>query len=170
MAASRILPRSISARALRPGLVALAVVALVGCGGSAKDKAAAGPGDAPAVVLASPEDARSLIGEGGVTLLDVRTPEEFAAGHIAGAQNIDFYASDFADRLGALDRGTTYVVYCKSGNRSGQATALMAREQFTSVTDIDGGIQAWVGGGVADGDRRLIPVAGSECGTAAVNQ
>ncbi len=124
-------------------LVVLAVVALVGCGGSAKNEAATTSGDTPAVVLASPEEAQSLIDGGGVTLVDVRTPEEFAAGHIAGAENIDFYAADFADRLGALDHGERYVVYCQSGNRSGQATALMVQEDFTSVTDVDGGIAAW---------------------------
>ena len=143
-----------SARTVRLVLVAFAAVALVGCAGSAKDEEATGSTDASAVVLASPEDARSLISEGGVTLLDVRTPEEFAAGHIAGAQNLDFYAEDFADQLGSLDRGSSYVVYCRSGNRSGRATALMAREDFTSVTDIEGGIQAWETAGlptVADG-------------------
>ena len=61
-------------------------------------------------------------------LLDVRTPEEFAAGHLAGAENIDFYAADFADQIDALDQGEQYVVYCRSGNRSGQATALMAAD------------------------------------------
>ena len=46
------------------------------------------------------------------------------------------------DRLDALDQGERYVVYCRSGNRSGQATALMAGKGFGSVTDVDGGIVA----------------------------
>ena len=83
-----------------------------------------------------------------MTLLDVRTPEEFAAGHIAGAENIDFYAADFADRIDALDQGESYVVYCHTGNRSGQATALMADKGFASVTDVDGGIEAWTAAGL----------------------
>ncbi len=128
---------------MRVLLLAFALVALAGCGGSATDETAATSGKTTAAVLASPTEAQSLIQDGGVTLLDVRTPEEFAAGHIAGAENIDFYASDFADQIGALDHGERYVVYCKSGNRSGQATAMMAQEGFASVTDVDGGIEAW---------------------------
>ncbi len=122
-------------------LVALAAVALAGCGSSSTEGAATV--ETAAVVLASPAEAQALIEAGDVKLLDVRTPEEFAAGHIAGAENIDFYAADFADRIDALDQGERYVVYCHSGNRSGKATALMAEKGFGSVTDVDGGIAAW---------------------------
>ena len=132
---------------LRLPIVVLAAVALAGCGGSSSDDAATlqatvaeqGSG----VSLVSPEKAQGIIDAGGVTLLDVRTPGEFAERHIAGAQNIDFYAADFADRVGALDRNGRFVVYCHSGNRSGKATELMADKGFTSVTDVDGGIAAW---------------------------
>jgi len=122
-------------------LVAFAAVALAGCGSSSTEGAATG--ETAAVVLASPEEAQALIDAGDVKLLDVRTPEEFSAGHIAGAENIDFYAADFAEQLDALDQGQRYVVYCHTGNRSGKATALMADKGFTSVTDVDGGIEAW---------------------------
>jgi phage shock protein E len=139
--------RPITTRALQLLLVTLAAVALAGCGGSSNDEAATlpatVPGETSGVVLASPEEAQTLIDAGGVTLLDVRTPDEFAAGHIAGAENIDFYAADFGDRIDALDHGASYVVYCHSGNRSGQATAVMGQKGFTSVTDVDGGIEAW---------------------------
>ena len=125
-------------------LVALAAVALAGCGSSSTEGSGGDvTGETAAVVLASPEEAQALIDTGEVKLLDVRTPEEFAEGHIAGAENIDFYAADFADQIGALDQGEKYVVYCRSGNRSGQATALMADKGFGSVTDVDGGIVAW---------------------------
>ena len=130
-------------RALQLTLVVLAAVALAGCGGSSKDEAATVPTATSGVVLASPEEAQALIDTGNVKLLDVRTPEEFAAGHIAGAENVDFYAADFADRIDALDQGESYVVYCHTGNRSGKATALMAEKGFTSVTDVHGGIEAW---------------------------
>jgi rhodanese-related sulfurtransferase len=139
-----------TARVLQLALVGVLAVALAGCGGSSKDGAAPATtgGETAAVTLVAPEQAQKLIGAGGVTLLDVRTPEEFAAGHIAGAENVDFYASDFADRLDALDHGAGYVVYCHSGNRSGQATALMAEKGFTDVTDVDGGIAAWESAGL----------------------
>ena len=118
-------------------LVAVMAIVVAACGGSTTTSAVRKVGAADAVAML-----------GSRTVIDVRTPEEFAAGHIAGAQNIDFYASDFADRIGALDQGTSYVVYCHTGNRSGQATALMADAGFTSVTDVDGGIEAWTAAGL----------------------
>ena len=58
---------------------------------------------------------------------------KFADGHIDGAVMIDFYADSFADDIAALDPDATYLVYCRSGNRSGQTTALMAEDRLPSV-------------------------------------
>lgn len=58
-------------------------------------------------------------------LLDVRTPAEFADGHLAGAMNLDVQDRDFAERAGALAKGVPYVVYCRSGARSQRAGTLM---------------------------------------------
>lgn len=66
-------------------------------------------------------------------IIDVRTPEEFAAGHLEGAVNIDLQAADFADRIAALDPAASYVVYCRSGNRSGQAQSYMQSVGFGDV-------------------------------------
>lgn len=82
-------------------------------------------------------------------LLDIRTPEEYAESRIAGAVNIDFYAADFSTRLGALDRDTTYVIYCRSGNRTTAALDIFRDLGFSSVHAVDGGIQAWQGTGLA---------------------
>lgn len=68
-------------------------------------------------------------------VIDVRTPEEYGAGHLEGAQNIDIYAADFKDQIGSLDRDDKYVVYCRSGNRSGQAKEIMEQMGFTDVTN-----------------------------------
>lgn len=78
-----------------------------------------------------------------VVVLDIRTPEEYAEGIVSGASNIDFYAADFAAQLDQLDKGAHYVVYCRSGNRSGQAMKTFADLGFTAVTEIDGGIVNW---------------------------
>lgn len=102
--------------------------------------------EAPAgVTLVSPAAAEAFLAEApdDVVILDVRTPEEFAEGHIEGAVNIDIYEPTFADDIGALDREAPYVVYCRSGNRSEQATALMGDLGFESVQDVDGGVVAW---------------------------
>ncbi len=75
-------------------------------------------------------------------LLDVRTPEEFAAGHIEGSVNIDIFNPDFRDQIDALDKNKEYFVYCRSGNRSGQACMLMAELGYKS-NNLMGGIGAW---------------------------
>jgi len=71
----------------------------------------------------------------GTVVVDVRTPAEFATGHLEGAVNIDIEASDFAAKIATLDKKAPYFVYCRSGNRSSQAVAQMKKTGFTSVTD-----------------------------------
>lgn len=95
--------------------------------------------DAAAIIESSPDD---------LVVLDVRTPEEYAAGHLEGATLIDFYEPGFAEQIAALDPGVPYVVYCRSGNRSGETTALMDELGFASVADVDGGILAWDAAGL----------------------
>ncbi|MDP9463249.1 MAG: rhodanese-like domain-containing protein, partial [Actinomycetota bacterium] len=85
----------------------------------------------------------ALVADPSVVVVDVRTPAEFAEGHLDRATLVDVDAADFRDRIGQLDRAATYLVYCHSGNRSGQATAIMAELGFTKVYDLDGGIGAW---------------------------
>lgn len=79
----------------------------------------------------------------GVTVIDVRSPEEFAAGHIAGAINIDVEGDAFDEGIAALDQSKTYAVYCHSGRRSLIAANTMADAGFTSIYNLDGGIIAW---------------------------
>lgn len=96
-----------------------------------------------------PADAAEVIaGDDEVVVLDIRTPEEYSAGIIDGAVNIDFYAADFSDQLDALDKDAHYVVYCRSGNRSDQAMGTFADLGFAEVTEIDGGIVNWYGSGL----------------------
>lgn len=83
-----------------------------------------------------------------LVVLDVRTPEEFAEGHIEGATMLDFYRDDFGEQLAQLDPDVPYVVYCRSGNRSGETRAMMVELGFTDVEDVDGGILAWAGAGL----------------------
>jgi rhodanese-related sulfurtransferase len=77
----------------------------------------------------------------GTIVVDVRTPAEFAAGHLEGATNIDIEASTFSAKIANLDKGAPYFVYCRSGNRSSQAVAQMKKAGFTAVTD-GGGMTA----------------------------
>jgi phage shock protein E len=72
------------------------------------------------------------------TLIDVRTPGEFASGHLDGAQNIDIQSATFDQQLAGLDKNASYVVYCRSGNRSADAVAQMKAAGFTNVQDVGG--------------------------------
>ncbi|MGA9596065.1 MAG: rhodanese-like domain-containing protein [Acidimicrobiia bacterium] len=90
-------------------------------------------------IVASPPD--------GLLILDIRTPDEFAAGHIPGAINIDYYSPDFEQKLRTLDLQVPYVMYCNSGNRSANALPLMDSIGFQEVYELDGGIQAWYSAG-----------------------
>ena len=106
--------------------------------------AACSAGTATQVETVSPQEAQQLLVENpGAVLLDIRTPEEFAGPRIEGAINIDFYAPDFADRVGALDPDAAYVVYCRSGNRSSQARGVFEALGFADVSDVRGGIVSW---------------------------
>jgi rhodanese-related sulfurtransferase len=124
------------------GLLLLLIVVLAGCGGSTSTAAG--------LELTSVDEISEIVGEPpeGLVILDIRTPEEFAAGHIAGAINIDYYAPDFEERLGVLDLDVPYVMYCNSGNRSGNTLPLMDSIGFGEVYELDGGIQAWLGAGL----------------------
>lgn len=83
-----------------------------------------------------------------LVVLDIRTPEEYAAGHLANAVNIDYYADDFEDQLQQLDLEVPYVMYCNSGNRSSNALPVMDTLGFVEVYELDGGIQAWYTAGL----------------------
>ena len=78
-----------------------------------------------------------------IVVLDVRTPKEFSAGHIAGATNINFYDADFGKKLAALDKAKPYLVHCAVGGRSAKARELMKAQQFKSIYHLEGGIKAW---------------------------
>ena len=74
-------------------------------------------------------------------VIDVRTPAEFAEGHLDGAVNINWEDIGFADEVSALDKDGVYVLYCRSGNRAGQAIDAMTSMGFTNLTNA-GGVDA----------------------------
>ncbi len=90
----------------------------------------------------------SKVAESGVVTLDVRTPGEFAEGHIEGAQLIDFQSGNFENEISALDKNATYAVYCRSANRSGQAVKVMHDAGFHNVYNLNGGVIDWANAGL----------------------
>jgi rhodanese-related sulfurtransferase len=87
--------------------------------------------------------AARLVEEGKVTVLDIRTPAEFNAGHIAGATNIDYRARSFREKIANLDRDKPYLVHCAVGMRSTNSLPQFEKLGFKHIIHLDGGIQAW---------------------------
>ncbi|HEU6435925.1 MAG TPA: rhodanese-like domain-containing protein [Nitratidesulfovibrio sp.] len=100
----------------------------------------------------TPQEAAAIIdqrqGDDAFMVLDVRTPAEFAEGHLKGARNIDLASPDFRDRVRSLNRNRTYLVYCRSGNRSSKALEVLRELGFTSVLHMNGGTLAWNAAGL----------------------
>jgi len=76
-------------------------------------------------------------------ILDVRTPEEFADGHIENAINLDYYSETFQDELDKLDKKKTYLIYCRSGKRSSNALNIAGELEFREAYNMLGGILEW---------------------------
>jgi rhodanese-related sulfurtransferase len=76
-------------------------------------------------------------------ILDVRTPEEFDGGHIAGAINININTGGFKTEVGELDKKKTFFVYCRTGRRSGEAVKIMRSLGFTDIIQMKGDILKW---------------------------
>lgn len=93
------------------------------------------------------EEWREKIAEDdNAVILDVRTEEEIEEGYIPGAKKIDIYkGQEFIDEIDKLDKDKNYYVYCRSGNRSGQACAIMDQKGFKNTYNLQGGFSKWEG-------------------------
>ncbi|MDH4373365.1 MAG: rhodanese-like domain-containing protein [Verrucomicrobiota bacterium] len=85
--------------------------------------------------------------DASVVVLDVRTAEEFADGHMPGAINLDIRGGKFAETLAGLDKSKTYLVHCAVGGRSAKACGQMDGMKFDKVLNLSGGITAWEAAG-----------------------
>ena len=83
-------------------------------------------------------------------IIDVRTPEEFAEGHVVNAINIDFRSESFRDEIDNLDKNKTYLIYCRSGQRSADALSTMKELNFTKIYHMSGGILEWTAEGLPE--------------------
>ena len=93
------------------------------------------------------ENAQELVKDSTVTILDVRTPQEFAEGHIQRARLVP--VAEINDKIGELStlKDKQILVYCHSGNRSAVASRILQKNGFTKVDNLDGGISAWTARG-----------------------
>lgn len=131
-------------------LSVLLVVGVVLAGGCAGNQTATQ--ETPAQVTqviedVTPQEAFTLIQDNrnnpDFVIIDVRTPEEFADGHIENATMIDFYSVTFRSEIDSLDKDKNYLIYCRSGGRSGQARDIMEELGFQEVHNIAGGMIDW---------------------------
>lgn len=120
--------RRYSAFLLAVGASLAMVISLSGCGDSDSEST----GDSPA----AGEEAAAVALEEDRTVVDVRTPEEYDAGHVQDATLIDIQGPDFAEQIDELDADGEYVVYCRSGNRSAVAATQM---EAIGLDVLDGG-------------------------------
>lgn len=129
------------------GLLAAALT-LAGCGSTGEPSSTQGTSPAEAGSVTAPPgehvtaDVFTAALSDDVTIVDVRTPEEYAAGHLPGAVNLNVGDPDFAAQVAELDPEGTYAVYCRSGNRSRTAMAVMQDAGIADVFGLEGGIGA----------------------------
>ena len=100
-----------------------------------------------------PDEARQVLARppAGLVVLDIRTPEEFRDGHLPGARNLDFFAPDFRQQLEALARkDVPILLYCRSGNRSGQAMRLLRQWGRDDVLHLADGFRSWRAAGLPE--------------------
>ena len=92
----------------------------------------------------TPEKAKTLLAlKNPPQVIDIRTPEEFAKGHIKGAKLINFFGRDFEKQLAELDPKKAYVTHCKSGGRGGKSLPIWKKLGFTKVYHLHSGFDGW---------------------------
>lgn len=89
-----------------------------------------------------------LQSEQEIVVLDVRTPREYEAGHVAGAVNIDVTSAEFASKISELDKDTKYLIYCRTNRRSGRAIQVMEVAGFTNLVQMTDGFAGWSANGL----------------------
>jgi rhodanese-related sulfurtransferase len=109
--------------------------------------------DSTRIIAVSAKEAAVLIdkhnGDNDFAILDIRTPGEFQSGHLSKSILIDFYSQTFVDQLGRLDKEKTYLIYCRTGNRSTKSLEIFKKLKFQNVYHMASGISAWNSEGFA---------------------
>lgn len=118
-------------RSLIASALAVLLSAMVSCGADA------------GVKNVNPDEAAKLVDAGKVTVIDVRTPDEFKEGHIKGAKNIDIHDPAFEKQLAGFDKSKPYLVHCQAGGRSTTSLKTFKKLGFTDIYHLNEGFGAW---------------------------
>jgi rhodanese-related sulfurtransferase len=121
--------------------ILFALLALVLC--VPRLPAADKPSVPPSVKNVGVEEFDKLRADKKNVVIDVRTPAEFAKGHIPGAINLDFNAPDFQKKVAELDKSKTYLMHCAHGVRGAKACTVMDKMAFTNLVHLEPGLSAW---------------------------
>jgi len=104
------------------------------------------------ITALSPKEASKLVethtGDSDFVILDIRTPGEYQSGHLKNATMIDYYSKSFVDDIGRLDKQKSYLVYCRSGNRSARSMDLFKKLQFQKIYHLSSGVNGWISEGL----------------------
>lgn len=122
-------------------LLTFVLISFIACGQKENSKSNDANADQASISLISPADLNSVNKD--IVLIDVRTPEEFASGHLENAVNMNYFDSDFDVQLKTLDKNKTVYLYCKSGRRSANAAEKLEDMGFVKIYDLEGGILSW---------------------------
>ncbi len=118
------------------GLIAAFPLVAVGCGNDDDEPGAGAVATTEVTAATDATGEQTAPATSDVIIIDVRTPEEYAQGHLEGAINLDVEGGEFEAGLADLDPTAAYSVYCRSGRRSAMAADVMAENGFTEVTDL----------------------------------
>ena len=117
------------------------LISFVACGQKDNVKSNGTNADQASISLISPDDLNSANKD--ILLIDVRTPQEFASGHLENAVNMNYFDSDFYANFKTLDKNKAVYLYCKSGRRSANAAEKLEDMGFAKIYDLDGGVLNW---------------------------
>jgi rhodanese-related sulfurtransferase len=101
------------------------------------------------VIHVKATEAEKLVKDGKVSVLDVRTADEYKEGHIKGATNIDFTENNFESETAKLDKTKPYLVHCQGGGRSTKSLEVLEKLGFQHIYHLDGGLKGWKEAGQA---------------------
>ena len=99
------------------------------------------------IIAVTPKEAADLtkkhIGDIDFVILDIRTPGEYQSGHLPNSILIDFYSKEFVNNISRLDKTKKYLLYCRSGNRTGKSLDLFRQLKFKLVYHMSNSIIGW---------------------------
>lgn len=131
-----------------PLFFCVAPLVFTSCGDSSPESSKVEESADIGIVDVDAEKAAELVASNGdLVILDVRTPEEFAEGHLAGAVNIDFKGTDFEEKVSELDTSKSYLLHCRSGGRSGASLPVFEGLGFSEVYHLNTGYLGWTEAG-----------------------